>query len=69
LLLGIQQRHRIAPEQEINNHENHAANSAAYGKASAAAGPANIFNILAFSSALPEHLFRIVARDSFAFMI
>jgi len=27
----------------------------------------NIFNILAFSSSLPEHLFRIVVRDSLAF--
>jgi hypothetical protein len=32
-----------------------------------AARSANIFNILAFSSSLPEHLFRIVVRDSLAF--
>jgi hypothetical protein len=58
LLLRIKQRHRITAKQEINNYENDAANSAAYGKASAA-GSANIFNILAFSSSLPEHLFNI----------
>ena len=61
VLLRIKQRHWIAAEQEINSYENEAANSAAYGKASAA-GSANVFNILAFSSSLPEHLFRIVAR-------
>jgi hypothetical protein len=58
LLLRIKQRHRIAAEQEINHYENDAANSAAHGKASAA-GSANIFNILALSSSLPEHFFNI----------
>jgi hypothetical protein len=58
-LLRIKQRLRIAAEQEINDYENHGANSATDDKASAA-GSANIFNILAFSSSLPEHLFRIV---------
>ena len=38
------------------------------GKASAA-GSANIFNILAFSSSLPEHLLGIVARHQLAFTI
>jgi len=65
-LLRIKQRLRIAAEQEIKNYENDAANSAAHGKASAA-GPANIFNVLAFSSSLPEHLFRVVARFSRAY--
>ena len=55
-LLGVKQRHWIAPEQEIKNYDNDAANSAAHGNASAA-GSANIFNVLAFSSSLPEHLF------------
>jgi hypothetical protein len=67
LLLRIKQRLRIAAEQKINNYENVSANSPAYDKASAAAGSANILNILAFSSSLPEHLFCIVARDSLAF--
>ena len=35
-------------------------------EASAAAGSASVFNIFAFSSPLPEHLSRIVARDSLA---
>ena len=61
LAAGIKQRHRIAAKQKVNNYENDAANSAAHGKASAARS-ANIFNVLAFSSSLPEHLFRIVAR-------
>jgi hypothetical protein len=61
LLLRIKQRHWIAPEQKINNYENEAAKAAAHGKASAA-GSANIFNILAFSSSSPKHRFRTVAR-------
>src|SRR4029450_1048637 len=64
LLLRIKQRHRVAAEQKVNSYDNDAANSAAHGKASAA-GSANIFNILAFSSSLPEHLFNIAWRDSF----
>ena len=67
LLLRIKQRLRIAAEEEIKNYDNHAADSAAHSKA-AAAGPANIFNILAFSSPLPEHLFRIGWRDLLAFV-
>jgi len=35
-LLGIKQRLRIAAEQEINDYENHGANSATHDKASAA---------------------------------
>jgi hypothetical protein len=56
-LLRIKERHWIAAKQEINSHENDGANSAAHGNASAA-GSANIFNVLAFSSSLPEHPFR-----------
>jgi len=66
LLLRIKQRHGITAEQEINNDENHGPDSAAHGKTSAPAGPTNIFNILAFSSSLPEHYFVIVARDLLA---
>jgi hypothetical protein len=62
-LLRIKERLRIAAEQEINNYENNGANSAAHDKP-AAAGSASIFNILTFSSSLPEHLLRIVTRST-----
>jgi hypothetical protein len=60
LLLGIKERLRIAAEQKIKNDENDGTNSTAHHDAPAAAGSANIFNVVAFSSSLPEHLSRIV---------
>ena len=66
LLLRLKQRLRIAAEQKIKNYENDGANSAAQHDPSPAAGSASVFNVVAFSSPLPEHLSRIVARDSLA---
>src|SRR5512132_74963 len=65
LLLRIKQRLRIAAQQEIKNYQNDRANSAAQNEASPA-GSASVFNIFTFSSPLPKHLSRIVARDSLA---
>jgi len=65
LLLRIKERLRIPAEREIKNYENDGANSAAHNEASPTRS-ASVFNIFAFSSPLPKHLSRIVARDSLA---
>ena len=58
-LLRIKQRLGITAEQEINSYQNDGANAAADNK-TPPAGSASIFNVLALSSSLPEHLLRIV---------
>jgi hypothetical protein len=65
-LLGIEKRLWIAAQHEIKHYQNDGADSAAQHNASAAAGSARVVNVLAFSSPLPKHLSRIVARDSLA---
>jgi hypothetical protein len=62
----LEQRLRITAEQKVRDDEDDRANSATYGNASAT-GSARVFNILAFSSSLPEHPSCIVARSTLAF--
>ena len=55
LLLGVDERLRVATEQKIKNNDNDSAKSATHDEASAAARPADVFDVLALSLALPEH--------------
>ncbi len=54
LLLGIDQRLWIAPEEQVGDDENDSADSAADRNA-AAAGTPLVLNVVTFPSALPEH--------------
>jgi hypothetical protein len=65
LLLGVNQRLRVAAEQEVNDYENDSTDSAAYGNPSTARA-AHVLNVFTFPSSLPEHR-SVDWRDSLVF--